>query len=67
MAEKIIRVQEVAERVGLSISTIQRLVRNGSMPAPVQLAERAVGWRASDIDQWISDRPTAVADRSNAA
>jgi prophage regulatory protein len=57
VADKIIRIHEVSERTGLSASTVRRLVRNGIMPAPVQLAERAIGWRASSIDQWIADRP----------
>lgn len=60
MSETIIRVHEVSERTGLSISTIKRLVRAGIMPAPVQLSERALGWRESVINDWIIERPTAA-------
>ena len=59
MSEKILRIQEVSDRVGLSVSTVKRLVRDGIMPLPVQLSERALGWHESSIDAWVKDRPVA--------
>lgn len=67
MSETIMRVHEVSERTGLSISTIKRLVRAGMMPAPVQLSERAQGWHESAINDWIIERPAAAIQRTVSA
>ena len=31
----------------------------GTFPKPVQLGERAVGWRLSEIDDWLDTRKRA--------
>lgn len=67
MAEQVIRVHQVSERTGLSVSTLKRLARAGILPAPIQLSERAIGWRSSDIDTWIADRPAAMNVRNDVA
>ena len=43
-------------RTGLSRSTIYQYVRDGMFPTAVQLGPRAVGWLASEVNDWISDR-----------
>jgi prophage regulatory protein len=54
--DRILRWHEVRDRVGLSRTTIWRMVRRGDFPAPVPLAERHVGWLSHEIDQWIAER-----------
>src|SRR5439155_10050959 len=54
--DRILRPREVFVRVGLSRTTIWRLVRNGAFPAPRRLSANAVGWRASEVDAWIASR-----------
>jgi hypothetical protein len=39
----------------------------GAFPKPIQLGERAVGWRDSDIEAWIETRPFLLAARSSGA
>ncbi len=56
MSEVIRRRLEVKAQTGLSESTIDRKVREGTFPRPVSLGARAVGWLASDIDKWIAER-----------
>jgi prophage regulatory protein len=53
---KILRRRAVVERVGLSSTTIWRLVRAGRFPAPVQLSAQAIGWREHDIEAWLTSR-----------
>jgi predicted DNA-binding transcriptional regulator AlpA len=54
--ERIIRSKEVQELTGLSRTTIWRLERSGKFPARVPLSSSIVGWRSSDITQWITTR-----------
>lgn len=56
--DKLIRLPAVEDRTGLRKSTVYAGVRAGTFPAPVRLSARAVAWRESDIDRWISDRMT---------
>ena len=50
----ILRLSEVKARTGLARSTIYDRIKTGSFPAQVSLGARAVGWLASDIEDWIS-------------
>ena len=56
---KLLRLPIVADRTGLGKSSIYAAVKAGTMPAPVRLGARAVGWRERDIDQWIAERTSA--------
>jgi prophage regulatory protein len=52
-----------AERItGLKKSSIYREIKNGTFPRPVQIAKRAVGWRASDLQAWIEARTKTAAE-----
>ena len=55
MTQSILRLPEVIDRTGLSRSSIYQRISDGTFPAPVVLGSgaRAVGWRETDIDQWI--------------
>ena len=54
--DRILRMTIVAERVGLSPSTIYRLIPRGGFPLQVPLGGKSVGWRESEIDAWIAGR-----------
>jgi prophage regulatory protein len=49
----ILRRKQVEQEVGLSRSTIYQRIKEGTFPAPVRLGERAVGWRAGDIERFL--------------
>ena len=53
---RVLRMRGVVRRVGLSRSTVDRLVRRGTFPRPIQLTPWAVGWRIEDIDRWVAER-----------
>ena len=56
--ERLLRLPEVAERVGLRRTAIYDRVAAGTFPSPVHVTPRAVRWRESDIDTWIETRPS---------
>jgi prophage regulatory protein len=58
---KICRTIEVEALVGANRGTIWRWVKTGQFPRPLQLGPRAVGWRHSDILEWIASRPETAA------
>lgn len=53
MTHMILRLPVVTHRTGLSRSSIYQKISEGKFPRPVSLGARAVGWKASEIDQWI--------------
>ena len=53
--DRILRLQTVLERTGLSRSTLYRKVDQGTFPAQVQIAARCVGWRESAVNAWMSN------------
>lgn len=53
----ILRIGDVRARTGLGRSTIYALAAAGKFPRPVRLTERASGWHANEIDEWIASRP----------
>ena len=56
MQAKILRRKDVEKMVGLSRSTIYKLMNQGSFPKAIRLGPRAVGWRISDIENWINQQ-----------
>ena len=54
----ILRRKQVQERTGLGRSSIYALIAKDKFPRPVQLSERSVGWRETDITTWINSLTT---------
>ncbi len=50
---RILRLPDVKARVGLSRSSIYKLINEEKFPKPVSLGKRSVGWVEQDIDEWI--------------
>lgn len=66
-ASRILRLNAVLDRTGLSRSTLYRKVERGTFPAQVRISERCIGWRESEVDQWLRNpmfysRPSARHD-----
>lgn len=53
---RIIRLNQVKEKTGLSRSAIYLLSKGGKFPKSVNLGLRAVGWLESDINAWIDEK-----------
>lgn len=62
-ATRILRVSDVADRVGLSADLIAQMEARGRFPRRVPLAPRRVGWLEAEVERWIADR---VAERDDA-
>jgi prophage regulatory protein len=53
----VLRLRDVRRITGLGRSSIYRAIKRGEFPAPILLARRASGWRASEVYQWLEERP----------
>lgn len=54
---RLLRINDVADRLGLSRSHVWRMVKDGRFPKPRRLSSRAIAWPESDVSAWIGDRP----------
>ena len=52
---RILRLQGVLERTGLSRSTLYRKIECGTFPRQVRISERCIGWRESDLERWLEN------------
>lgn len=51
--DRIVRLDAVLDRTGLSRSTLYRKIRKGSFPQQIKISDRCVGWRESDLGSWL--------------
>ena len=61
MPEKHLHRREVEEIVGLSRTSIYRLMESGEFPRPVRITKKAVRWPESTIGKWLAERAKAAA------
>ena len=55
-SDRIIRMQEVQDIVGVSRTTLWRMENKGQFPRRVSLGGNLVGWRWSEVAQWVNER-----------
>ena len=53
MTDTFMNARQVAEKLGLSRSTIHRMVSEGRFPKPLQVSHRAVRWKESEVSEWM--------------
>lgn len=53
-----LRQADLVERLGVSISTIQRWIADGKFPAPMKI-NRVLLWREAAVEQWMEDQEKA--------
>lgn len=51
--DRILRLNAVLDRTGLSRSTLYRKVQIGAFPKQVRIATRCTGWRESAVNTWM--------------
>jgi prophage regulatory protein len=54
--ERLLAFDEVRSRIGLSRTTIWRLIKSGDFPASVQISAARRAWAASAIESWIASK-----------
>lgn len=53
--DRLIRVKELRQMLGNpSLSTVYRWIAKGILPEPQRLTPRFIGWRASDIEDFLN-------------
>ena len=53
--DRIIRLNTVLDRTGLSRSAIYRKIAEGTFPAQIRISVNGAGWKESDINRWVAD------------
>ncbi|TAL52089.1 MAG: AlpA family phage regulatory protein [Methylovulum sp.] len=54
-----LRVSALATRLGMSKSTIWRLVREGKFPKPTKLSEKITVWSSDSVLAWLETKESA--------
>lgn len=57
----VLRRREVAAMLGVSRTTLWRMVSRKEMPPPIELSRGRIGWRAQTLRRWL-DRKETEAD-----
>lgn len=60
MTKFVYNIGELKEVIGLAKWTVYDLIKKGEFPRPIQLSAGRVGWRATDLQRWIEERPTTA-------
>ncbi|MFZ5703028.1 MAG: helix-turn-helix transcriptional regulator [Pseudomonadota bacterium] len=53
--DRILRLDDVLYRCGLSRSTIYRKINEGTFPQQVRVGLNSVGWLDSEVSRWIAN------------
>lgn len=59
MSSKLLPIDDVIERTGLSRRTLYQEISESRFPKAVQLTARRVGWVEEEIDGWIAAKVAA--------
>jgi len=51
---RLLRLEEVKERVGIGRSQIYKLMQDGRFPRCIKVGGRASAWVAAEVDDWIT-------------
>ncbi len=63
MAAKILSSRETAERLRLSLRTLERITKSGDGPLKIRLSANRVGYVESDVIAWIEKRAKRAGGR----
>lgn len=53
-SDRFLSISDVAEILGVSKRTIERMEKRGTLPAKTRLSHKTVGWRASRFQEFMS-------------
>jgi prophage regulatory protein len=59
---KILRLNQVIAKIGVSKSGLYVLIQQGLFPRPIELGPRSRGWIEYEIEAWIEQR---ISDRDS--
>ena len=52
-----LKMPEVCKLTGLSRASVYRLIAESGFPRPYQLSPNRVGWKVTEINEWIAQLP----------
>lgn len=52
--DRFLRLKEIRQRIGLSHSTIYRMMKDGTFPPSLSLGARTSVWLEGEVEAWIS-------------
>ncbi|AOE49263.1 helix-turn-helix transcriptional regulator [Kangiella sediminilitoris] len=50
---RVLRLKDVMAKLGVSRSTVYKLVADNKLPKPISLGARSIGWIEKSIDSWL--------------
>lgn len=50
---RVLKLEHIVEATGLCSTTIWKLEKQGQFPKRVKLSPNRVGWRETDLDEWV--------------
>lgn len=53
VTDRFLNIKAVAERLGVSKSTVHRMEKAGVLPPKAKLSHKTVGWRESRLNEWM--------------
>lgn len=56
----LMKLAELCDQLAVSRGTIYQWISEGKFPRPVRIGERAVRWRAEDVEAWCSSLDQAT-------
>ena len=57
---RILNSNEVVKKIGWSKVPVWRMERAGLFPKRINLSDRRVGWKESEIEDWVDSRPKGI-------
>jgi prophage regulatory protein len=66
-SDRILRLNTVLDRTGLSRATLYRKVQAGTFPRQIRIATRCTGWRESAVNDWMRNPMFWNVDDADAA
>ena len=58
---KFVRPRQVLEMIGVSRTTLWRMVQAGAFPAPVRISQRNSGYVLEAVEEWMTARAEGLA------
>jgi len=55
---RILTMKQVSELTSYTPQHLYRLINAGRFPRPIRMGLNRIGFRLSDVEQWVANRPT---------
>lgn len=63
MASRLVRRTEAAGTLGISLATLDRMTKDGRIPAPIRVSAKVIGWREEVLQSWILESEQCAANQ----